>query len=72
MSCYSGETCKQHLVEVTFGCHQILHHPRIDHGGLPIVVEWGNFSKVLDYKMKYSLIMDNQILLHQGGPNMKR
>jgi hypothetical protein len=31
----------------------------------------GTFPKMLDYNTKYSPIIDNHMLLQQGGPNME-
>jgi hypothetical protein len=44
------ETCKQWLGNLdmpvqTSSCHQTPYHPHRDHGGIHIMVEWGNFSK---------------------------
>jgi len=49
----------------TSKCHQIPCHPHKNHGGLHIVMEWGNFSRSVG--LQQNTPMDNQTLLWQGG-----
>jgi hypothetical protein len=55
----------------TSKCHQVPCHPFKNHGSLRIAMLWGTLQKMLNFNTKYSPLMENWMLLQEGGPNME-